>query len=279
MLSPSASGSRSLRFALLREPLVLFFIAGAVLFGLDGAIDAFRGKAVIDVPAPVRAAAVAKLQASLGRAASEEELRAAIDSWVREEAIYREGLRRGLDRSDGVIRERVVHRTLAAIQREYKPFDIDDTELERWFSARVQRYAQPAVFDLEVITLLDVPTDPELSLLLERLNRPGQQAFDIGLNARLHIYRDAPESLLVRSYGAQALGVARSAEPGRWVRASTEQSVLIVRVQKARTEESPRFQEIRSRVLDDWRREQREQALEQALKQLVQQYRIRDSAD
>jgi hypothetical protein len=63
------------------------------------------------------------------------------------------------------------------------------------------------------------------------------------------------------------------------VRASTEQSVLIVRVQKARTEESPRFQEIRSRVLDDWRREQREQALEQALKQLVQQYRIRDSAD
>lgn len=279
MLSPSVSGSGSLRFALLREPLVFFFIAGAVLFGLDGAIDAFRGKAVIDVPAPVRAAAVAKLQASLGRAASEEELRAAIDSWVREEAIYREGIRRGLDRSDRVIRERVVHQTLAALQVEYRAPDINDTELERWFSARLQQYARPAAFDLEVMSLLDSPTDSELGLLLERLNQPGQQVSEPGPQARLHIYRDAPESLLARSYGAQLVAVARSAEPWRWIRASAGQSVLIVRVQRARAEEAPRFQEIRSRVLDDWRREQREKALEQSLKQLVQHYRIRYLAD
>jgi len=108
----SAGDRKSPKLELLREPLVLFFAAGALLFGLDRAVDSRRGDAEIRVPAPVRAAAAAKLEASLGRAASDDEVRSALETWIREEAVYREGLRRGLDKFDPVIRERVVHKTL-----------------------------------------------------------------------------------------------------------------------------------------------------------------------
>jgi hypothetical protein len=275
----SAGDRKSPGLELLREPLVLFFVAGALLFALDRAVDSLRGDAEIRVPAPVRAAAAAKLEASLGRAASDDEVRAALGTWIREEAVYREGLRRGLDKSDPVIRERVVHKTLVALHRENAAPEIDDAELERWFSVRLQRYSQPTIFDLEVMTLLVSPTDTEIAALLERLNRSEQQPAEPGPQARLHIYRDAPEGLLVRSYGAGLIAMARSVAPGQWVRVPGDQTVHLLRVHQVRGAEPPRFDGLRARVLDDWRREQREQALEQRLKQLVQPYRIRYTGD
>lgn len=275
----SAGDRTSPRLELLREPLVLFFVAGAILFGLDLAVGALRGDAEIRVPAPVRAAAAAKLEASLGRTASNDELRAALETWIREEAVYREGLRRGLDKSDPVIRERVVHKTLVALHRENAAPDINDTELESWFSVRLQRYSQPTIFDLEVMTLLVSPTDTEIAALLERLNRSEQQPAEPGPQARLHIYRDAPEGLLVRSYGAGLIVMARSVAPGQWVRVPGDQTVHLLRVHQVQGAEPPRFDGLRARVLDDWRREQREQALAQRLTQLVQPYRIRYTTD
>ena len=275
----SAGDRKSPKLELLREPLVLFFAAGALLFALDRAVGALRGDAEIRVPAPVRAAAAAKLEASLGRAASDDEVRAALETWIREEAAYREGLRRGLDKSDPVIRERVVHKTLVALHRENAAPDINDSELERWFSVRLQRYSQPTIFDLEVMTLLISTTDTEIAALLERLNRSEQQPAEPGPQARLHIYRGAPEGLLVRSYGAGLIAMARSVAPGQWVRVPGDQAVHLLRVHQVQGAEPPRFDGLRARVLDDWRREQREQALEQRLKQLVQPYRIRYTTD
>ena len=271
----SAGERKSPRLELLREPLVLFFVAGALLFGLDRLVATLRGDADIRVPAPVHAATVAKLEATLGRAASEDELRAALASWIREEAVYREGLRRGLDKSDPVIRERVVRQTLVALHREYVVTEIDEPELERWFLARISRYSQPAIFDLEVMTLLGTPTAAEVGSLLDRVNRSDHPVAEPGPNARLHIYRDAPEGLLIRSYGDPLVATARSAEPGRWVRASGDSGVTLVRVHRVREAQQPRLQDVRARVLDDWRREQREQAIEQRLQDLVRNYRIR----
>lgn len=275
MSTRSAGDRKSPGLELLREPLVLFFVAGALLFGVDRLVNTLRGDADILVPASLHAATAAKLEASLGRAASEDELRAALASWMREEALYREGLRRSLDRSDLVIRERVVRQTLVALHREYVFPEIDELELERWFLARVSRYSQPAIFELEVMTLLGTPTDAEIGLLLDRLNQSGHPVAEPGPNARLHIYRDAPEGLLVRSYGAPLVAMARSAEPGRWVRASGDSGVTLVRVHQVRGAQQPRLQDVRSRVFEDWRREQREQAIEQRLQDLVRNYRIR----
>jgi hypothetical protein len=275
----SAGDQKWPRLEPLREPLVLFFVAGAILFGLDRVLDSRRGGAEIRVPEAVRAAAAEKLGTSLGRTASDDEVRTALGTWIREEAVYREGLRRGLDKSDPVIRERVVHKTLVALHRENAAPAIDDAELERWFSVRLQRYSLPMIFDLEVMTLLAVPTDAEINALLERLLRAEQRPAEPGPQARLHVYRNAPEGLLVGSYGAGLIALARTVAPGQWVRVPGDHTVHLLRVHQARGAEPPRFEGLRARVLDDWRREQREQALEQRLEQLVRRYRIRYSTD
>jgi hypothetical protein len=103
---------------LLREPLVHFLVAGAALFAVHalvrGPAPAGDGTIVVD-----RRALLAYMQtksnvyddAAVGGALdalSEKDLAELIDQYVAEEALYREAKALGLDRGDGVIRQRVL---------------------------------------------------------------------------------------------------------------------------------------------------------------------------
>ena len=263
----------------LREPLVYFFVAGALLFGIDRAISAFRGDDEIRIPRAVHAAAAARLQASLGREPADDELRSALQVWVREEAVYREGLRRGLDQSDRVIRDRVVHKTLAALHVEHSPPNIDEASLARWFDANAQRYARPAVFDLEVMTLPAPVGNDALQGLIARLNQAATESIEPPPEARLHIYRDAPQALLLESYGPEFISTVLGATADRWLHVSDNKTVTLVRVRRMQPGSTPSIQDIRAQVREDWLREQRQQLLDQRIDRLVQRHRIRLTGD
>ena len=258
----------------LREPLIYFFLAGALLFGIDRAIGALGGDGEIRIPATVQADTAARLRAALGRAPAEDELRRALQAWIRDEAVYREGLRRGLDKSDRVIRDRVVHKTLAVLHFEQSPPDIDDAALERWFTANAQRYARPAVFDLEVITLSAPIVDDTLQGLVARLNQTATEFPEPQSYGHLHLYRDAPQTLLLETYGAKFVTSVLEAIPDRWLHISNDKAMMLVRVRRMQPGSTPHLQDIRSLVRDDWLREEKQHRLDRRIDRLVQRYRI-----
>lgn len=261
---------------LLREPLVLFFVAGAFLFGFERAVAALGGRHDIQVPNSVRTAAQARLQSALGRAPNAAELRAAVEPWIREEALYREGIRLGLDQADPLIRERVIHKTLSTFQGTIAPHAIDDAGLERWFAVHAARYTPPTVYQVDVLTPHTAASQAELDQLLDELNQPAATAS--GSRGRLHRYRDAPESVLAQSYGASFVTTIRSAPASWWVRTDADQGPVLAKVHGVRTGATRNFLDIRDEVLNDWRRDQQREALEQRLKTLLQRYRIRYSS-
>ena len=87
---------------LLREPTVHFFLLGALLFLLHHLI--VGAPRTVAVTPGVRAEVARRFKDHNGRPPSDAEVEAALRDWKRDEALYREALRDGLDRDDATIR-------------------------------------------------------------------------------------------------------------------------------------------------------------------------------
>lgn len=94
---------------LLHEPLLYFLLAGAGIFAL-GEFMPDRDDYIIEVTAAERARLNDQWQAQMDRAPAERELAGLIEQWIREEILYREALRMGLDRDDIIIRRRLAQK-------------------------------------------------------------------------------------------------------------------------------------------------------------------------
>jgi hypothetical protein len=137
---------------LLREPLVHFLGLGVLLFLLYGWV---RG-GVLDAPGEI---VVSRWQQESLRMQFERvrqrpptpaELQGLLDSWVREEVFYREGLAAGLDRDDPVVRRRVGQKIefMMDVAPQVAP---TNAELQAWLDAHGDRYAIEPRYSLQQI--------------------------------------------------------------------------------------------------------------------------------
>ncbi|RGP41494.1 Peptidylprolyl isomerase [Altererythrobacter insulae] len=105
-----------------REPLVHFLVAGTAIFALlawrAGDVDPASRSITIDREQQAQIALV--FERTMNRAPTDAELDAQIDRYVRDEVLYREALRLGLDQSDAVVRRRMAQKMdiLASAQAE-----------------------------------------------------------------------------------------------------------------------------------------------------------------
>lgn len=137
---------------LLREPLLHFLGLGVLLFLLYGWV---RG-GVLDAPGEI---VVSRWQQESLRMQFERvrqrpptpaELQGLLDSWVREEVFYREGLAAGLDRDDPVVRRRVGQKIefMMDVAPQVAP---TNAELQAWLDAHGGRYAIEPRYSLRQI--------------------------------------------------------------------------------------------------------------------------------
>jgi len=129
-----------------------FVVLGAGLFFCERVWE--RGKdeeRVIRVSRATREHLRMELEAELGRAATAEEARAALERWKLDEAVYREAQRLGILREDQAVRARLVERARAV----YRGLEIERTptqaELERFLAENRARYELPERFDFEQV--------------------------------------------------------------------------------------------------------------------------------
>ena len=132
---------------LIKEPLVHFLILGALLFALNNVVgdssstDAGNSIIISDTEVEWMQSTWNK---KWGRQPTEDELQGLIESYIREEVLYREGLARGLDEDDTIIRRRL------ATKMEFLAKDIGqiveptEEELNDYFQANIERYMEPA---------------------------------------------------------------------------------------------------------------------------------------
>jgi hypothetical protein len=135
----------------LKEPLLHFAVLGIGLFALYRLTsgDAGASSQEIVVDAPRIAALAAQFVRTRRRSPTPEELDGLVQSYVRDEVLYREGLALGLDRDDPVIRSRI--RLKMEVLGDGPEIDVSDAELQAWLDAHADRYSVPARYDLRQV--------------------------------------------------------------------------------------------------------------------------------
>ena len=207
---------------ILKEPLSHFAVLGLGLFALYRltAGEAPPASEEIDVDAARIAALAQGFERAWRRPPSAEEVDGLVESYVRDEVLYREGLARGLDRDDSVIRSRVLLKM--QVLGELPETELTDFEVQEWFEANAERYATPARYDVRQILFDPIRRgsrlDSEIGAALRDLEAdPALDAASLGDATLLPgALGDASPTDVASQYGEEVAAALSNAPAGRW---------------------------------------------------------------
>ena len=148
---------------LLREPLLHFLLIGIALFVVYGKVAApDRAGTRIAVSQAMVDEMAREHQARWSRAPSDQELVGLVETYVRDEILYREGLSLGLDRDDPVIKRRV-RQKFEVITEEQNARDVPtDADLIAYMTKNAARFLRPATVSFEQVFFNGAATPPDV---------------------------------------------------------------------------------------------------------------------
>jgi hypothetical protein len=201
-----------------------------------------------------------------------------------DDELYARALELGLDRSDTVVKRRLIDRVQAIVRAGVRAEPPDEATLRAYFDAKAERWREPPLLDLTHVYLSrdrrGAHTQSDAERLLQDLREhhvAPEAAVERGdpfLGG--HRLRGATPSQLVSRLGPDfAAGVAE-AETGRWI--GPVESAFgshLVWIHERVESRIPAFEEIRSRVLEDWIDEASERALRAQAARLRERVEIR----
>lgn len=257
------------------EPLFQFLVAGAVLF----AFFAWKGEPAdpasrtIGLSQEDRAQLAFQWERTMQRPPTDAELDALTETWVREEILYREALRLGLDRDDAVVRKRLANKMDYLASSMVETAQPSDETLAKWVADNPQRFAADTSYSFDQLYFAD-KADAEAAL--SRAPDAGdwnEQGDVISLPASTE---ETTDREIESRFGIVFLENLRS------VRTMNEWSGPIVsgfgwhivRLRGRKVGQVPALENIRDRVENDWRQKTLEQRQEAAYQLLRDAYNV-----
>jgi len=267
---------------LLREPLVQFLLLGAALFAASQAISVWRAGAekriVID-------AALVQYQRNLyhaqyGAWPDASTLESLVRAHVRDEALYREALRLGLDQGDEVIRQRLIQKMEVVLTDAAPPPDPDDATLQRFLDAHAAQYSAPDRVSFELLYFADDAGDPKRGeqRAREALRRLATGATDVDSDdfALGSHFESTDADELARRFGDSPMAHAPFEAPkNQWsgpVRSGFGWHLL--RVTALAASRPATLAALRERLRADWLADYREKDRQRRIDQLVAGHEI-----
>jgi parvulin-like peptidyl-prolyl isomerase len=247
---------------LLREPLLHFAIAGAVLFGAYAGLNRARPASATEDPIRIGDGEIRWLQETFAgqwhRAPTSTEMEGLVATLVEEELLAREARTLGLDQHDTVVRRRLAQKLTFLVEDTARIADPLEGELRRFYDAHADLYqTKPRVTFSHVFFSPERrrQADADAVAALIQLAAAGASVegdpmlFD-------DRYADVDEPTVLRLFGADFARAVLAMTPGTWngpVRSSY--GLHLVRVTDIRPAEPRGFEVVRDAVSNDWRRE------------------------
>ena len=260
---------------LLSEPLLHFAVLGALVFGISSAFGSEEdGATTIVVDQTVVERITADLSKSLGRAPTPAEREAAIDRWVDEELLYREGLRLGLDRNDPLVRQRVVQKAEYVSTNLELPADPTDEQLQQFMRDNASRYAGPPRRDFTLVTLRRASADEDDTRARAVLEQLKAGADPTALGGRVATGRKFSPSNTAGTYGPAIADAVSGLSEGQWTTVAFDGGWTFVRLDALHPGETPPFEKIRNRLTLDYKGSRLGVELRERLDELRDEYRV-----
>jgi len=257
----------------LREPLVHFLAAGAVLFML---MTAFGGEDAMDRTITIDEPQVTNLanqwEQTWRRPPTPQELDNLIRDHIKEEIYFREGMRLGLDIDDPIIRRRLRTKMEFLATAEVENREPSDAELQLQYDRNKRRYAAKADVSFDQKFLGEDPEDAQSTIAALNQNRP-VSIQPLSVPASMD---KAAFDVIGRDFGDLFANALREQPMGIWsgpVRSGFGWHA--VRVRDVSIAAVPPLRDIRQRVSNDWRADTRAAREAAAYQALLDGYTIR----
>jgi hypothetical protein len=219
---------------------------------------------------------VASFERAEGRSPDAGEQAQLVREWVQAEILFREGLARGLERDDPVVRERVAAKMGAVLAASLVETEPTEAELRAHHEAHRERWDKPPLIDFVQVFVegRDRPARERAGKLLVSLAAgadPGGlgDAFPGGRRYRQRALRD-----LAASFGDRFVEGLGDERVGAWTLHESRFGLHLVRIEKATEAVREDFTDVRVEVAEDYVRERRNAALAARLQELEARYRV-----
>jgi hypothetical protein len=254
---------------LIRQPLVWFALIGIALFVADSRFSVGRSEIYVSTGLQDRLAALWTTQTGL--IATEAELDSLLQNWIRDEVLYQEALRLGLDQEDSIVRRRLVQK-LSFIAETEQTLAPEIATLETFYRNNIDDYTLPKRYSFR-------------QLYFESLGSAEQALRDIGLghdtsglgdptmlNAS-YAYRSAIDLNATFGFGfpdqLQGLEIAKWQGPIR-----SGFGYHLIQTTSVEPEQTSPFATVQQQVAIDYRQYQQENARDAFVINLMDQYTI-----
>ncbi len=243
---------------LLREPLLHFLAIGGLIFLLFAAVAGpSPGPTDTIVIGPERIEQLATgFQSVWRRPPTDDELRAMIDDFVREEIYYRKALALGLDRNDTVVRRRLRQKMEFLTDTGADLLEPGAGELEAYLAANEQTFRRGPRLSFEQIYLGETPGRESITRSLSALQSdPATDASVLGertlLPSRLGLSPpDAIDGVFGQGFFERLVELSTGVWAGPVVSAY---GIHLVRILDSLPARTPPLEEVRDAVLRDWK--------------------------
>jgi hypothetical protein len=265
---------------ILREPLLHFLVLGLLLFVV------YDRMGVAAPPPPdeivIDTARVETLQGQFERTwqrpPTARELNGLIESWLREEIFYREGLALGLDEGDPVVRRRIAQK-MDFISEGLMVAPPAEDELETWFADNAGAYRVDPVYSLRQVYFDPGRFDGEWAGAADAARAilaSGTEPEPVGGALLPETLNDAPLREVSRQFGQRFADQLADAPVGRWFGpVQSGFGVHLVKVERRTPGRIPTLAEVRDEAERDYLAQRREAANDALYESLRAQYTVR----
>ncbi|MGK4003867.1 peptidylprolyl isomerase [Sorangium sp. So ce1036] len=257
---------------MLREPVIHFLLIGALLFIAHRHI--VGDPRVVVVSAGLKADLERQLRDRTGRAPTEAELKAALDGWKREEVLYREALREGLDRQDATVRTVLADKLRARAAQPVSAREPTDAELDAWLAAHRSRYETPRRYDFEVVAF--PRSDPAAEEQRSKYRLALADGADPSTLGRPIMGGNLTRDDLAAKFGPAVSERICSAPLATWQALETEDSLLLVRVNRIGGG-LPSREELRPTLTAEWVAAMKRRAVDDFVESVLARYRFEEN--
>jgi len=265
---------------LLGEPMLHFLLIGIALFGAYQWIaPGDSGGRRIVITQGVVDDLVTQHVAARGREPSTTELNHLIESYVRDEILYREGVKLGLERDDIVVKRRVRQKIELIEEEDASTRTPTDADLSAYLAANQARFVQPAILTFEQVFLGQSTSGPEVvrAVAVTRAAlRNGTDADELGMRTLLpHRITQTPADLVARDFGASFAAALEKVPIGDWA-GPIESSfgAHYVRVSARTPAAAPELAAVRDQVVREWENDRRQRARNDAYTKMRRGYEV-----
>ena len=210
----------------------------------------------------------------MGRPPTDAELKALIERWVREEVLYREALRLGLDEGDAVIRKRLAQKMDVIAASAADTETPSNEALQTWLNSHPERFAQDVKLTFDQLYFTSRARAAVARTLLGGGADWTKLGDPISLPAR---FDGASRSVVAAEMGDEFERALENLKPGAEWQGPLESALgwHLVRLRAKEPGVVPPLAAIRGRVEDDWRAETGRTRQDAAYRALREAYTVK----